>query len=88
MNDTLCTNGLVPSSLVFGEYPSVRILSDPVYPKEVLASRDEFEAAFRKEMSKVHGLCEGGSSAETRYSPSADRELYHGDKVLLFRENK
>eukprot|EP00171_Calliarthron_tuberculosum_P018868 IDg18868t1 len=45
--------GLVPSALVFKEYPSVRKISEPLQERPTLSSRAEMAMDARKEMSRI-----------------------------------
>ena len=88
MNDTLGPEGLVPTALVFGEYPPIHTKSETPTSRAVLASRAEIGNAARHEMEKIMAELRikralqhaAPSSANTVYSP--------GDQVLLWREKQ
>ena len=50
MNDTIGPEGLAPSSLVFGEMPSVRMINEPLIQKSKLSERNQAAMEARKEM--------------------------------------
>ena len=52
MNDTLGPEGLVPSALVFGEFPKLRTKGSKPTPRATLLSRKAVAETARKEMEK------------------------------------
>ena len=52
MNDTLGPEGFVPSSLFFGEFPSLRTFIGPIIPRPTLAERAHTAQAARRLMAK------------------------------------
>ena len=52
MNDTLGPEGIVPSALAFGEFPSLRSLSGPIVPRLTLAERAHAAQDARGIMTK------------------------------------
>ena len=86
MNDTLGPEGVVPSSLVFGEYPSLRSFVGPVLPRPSLAERAEAAQQARQLMAK-HLAQVRIIRALKHNTPSATDRVYKpGDKVLVWRE--
>ena len=86
INDTLGPEGIVPSALVFGEFPSIRNFLGPKVPRATLAERAEVALEARKLMSK-HMAMTKVRRALTHQMPSAANHTYApGDKVLVFRE--
>ena len=49
-NDTLGPDGLVPSALVFGEFPSPIVTSETRHPRATIESRAEIANMAQKEM--------------------------------------
>ena len=52
MNDTLGPEGIVPSALVFGEFPSLRAYQGPVVPRPALAEHAQAALNARRYMSQ------------------------------------
>ena len=52
MNDTLGPEGHVPSSLVFGEFPSLRTFEGPLVPRPTLAERAEAAQEARRYLAR------------------------------------
>lgn len=52
MNDTLGPEGLVPSALVFGEFPSLRSFEGPIIPRPSLSEKALIAQEARRLMSK------------------------------------
>ena len=86
MNDTLGPEGIVPSSLVFGEYPSLRSFVGPVLPRPSLAVRAEVAQEARQLMAKYMAQVRIVRALKHN-TPSATDHVYQpGDKVLVWRE--
>ncbi len=86
MNDILGLEGLVPSSLVLCEYPSVRTLTESVEPKLTLASRPKLAMATRREMAGHIARMKVNRALKDAVLPAADRDFEPGDQVLVWRE--
>ena len=52
MNDTLGPEGIVPSALVFGEFPSLRSFERPVIPRHSLSERSLANQDARRLVAK------------------------------------
>ena len=88
MNDTLGPEGLVPTALVFGEYPPVHTKSETPSSRALLASRAEVANTARQEMEKV--MAELRFKRALRHAtPSSASIVYSpGDQVLVWREKQ
>ena len=87
MNDSLGPEGLVPSALVFGEYPSVHTKSEVPSPRAALISRAEVANAARKEMEQIMARMRVQRALKHATPISADRAFEVGSEVLVWREN-
>ena len=86
MNDTLGPEGIVPSSLVFGEFPSLRTFVGPIIPRPSLAERAETAQEARRLMAK-HLALTRVNRALKHNTPAATNRVYQpGDEVLVWRE--
>ena len=86
MNDTLGPEGFVPSSLVFGELPSLRTFVGPVIPRPSLAERAQTAQEARRLMAK-HLAQTRVNRALKHNTPNANVRIYQpGDEVLVWRE--
>ena len=89
LNDTLGPEGLVPSALVFGEYPSTRLYTDGAAdPRASLESRARLATAARKEMERHMASVRIKRALRHSVPPSADVALNVGQKVLVWREKQ
>ena len=86
MNDTLGPEGIVPSALVFGEFPSLRSLSGPIVPRLNLAERAQ--AAEDSKRIMIKSLAQAKISRALRQNtPPASKFTYQtGNEVLVWRE--
>lgn len=87
MNDTLGPEGLFPSALVFGEYPSIRTVSELLEERPTLSSRAELAIAARKEMAQIMAKQRVQRGLRHNVPAATDRAFAPGDKVLVWREN-
>ena len=87
MNDTLGPEGLVPSALVFGEYPEVNTISEPRTERMSLEARAELARAARKEMETQVAKARIKRALQYRVPPATDVVYQPGDLVLVWREN-
>ena len=73
MNDTLGPKDIVPSSLIFGEFPSLRTFEGPVIPWPTLEERSI--------AAQVRGTRRGRSEKYTGDRKAVGHELQAGDAV-------
>ena len=87
MNDTLGSEGLVPSALEFGEYPKVYTLSETPLTRPMIVVLAEVLITARKEMQKH--MAQSRLSRELNHSvpAAADNSYNPGGKVLVWRGN-
>ena len=83
MNDTLGPEGLVPSALVFREFPPVFTKSEAPAARLILGERASVAQSARKEMGKLMGV---RRALHHRTLSAADRFYQPGDQVLVWRE--
>ena len=86
LNDTLEPDGIVPSALVFGEFPSPYTVSATRHLRALLESRAEVANMARREMEK--GLATARVKRGLRHAvPQAENNtLEVGHEVLVWRE--
>ena len=88
INDTLGPEGIVPSALMFGEFPSIRAFIGPKFPRATLAEREIAAQKARKLMSK-HLAPVKIKRAERYRTPRATDHVYQpGDQVLVWMEKQ
>ena len=88
MNDTLGPEGLVPSALVFGEFPPVFTRSEVPHPRATLESRAVVASAARKEMEQQMAKLRVRRALH-HATPGAAMQVYQtGDQVLVWREKQ
>ena len=88
MNDTLGPEGLVPSALVFGEFPQVVMRSETAHPRATLESRAAVATAARQEMEEQMAKLRV-KRALHHATPNAVHQTYQpGDQVLVWREKQ
>lgn len=86
MNGTLGPEGLVPSVLVFGEFPQIRNKSEIRRERPSLLERSEIAAVARKEMAERMAELRMRRALHHDVPPSCERTYEPGDKVLVWRE--
>lgn len=86
VNDTLGPEGLVPSALVFGEYPSLRTISEPLQESSNLSNRAEVAMAARSEMSKIMAKKRVDHGLHHNLPGAADHTISSGDNVIVWRQ--
>ena len=86
MNDTLGPEGLVPSALVFGEFPPVHTNSESNVPRATLQERAAMASTARREMEKCMAELRLKRALHHAVPPAADRVYQAGDKALVWRE--
>lgn len=82
MNDTLGPEGLVPSALVFGEFPQINTRSEPRADRSTLR-RAEVANLARPEISERMAELRLKRGLHHAVPPSRDRIYQPGDKVLV-----
>ena len=87
MNDTLGPEGLVPSALMFGEYPQAYAKSEIKGERFTLSGRAELATTARKEMELQMAKLRVKRALSYAAPPAADRSYQPGDRVLVWREN-
>ena len=86
INDTLGPEGIVPSSLVFGEFPILRSLYGPIFTRPTLAECARTALDARRLMSR-HLAQAKVTRAQRHNTPPATNATYQtGDLVLVWRE--
>eukprot|EP00737_Agarophyton_chilense_P000247 gb/GEZJ01000282.1/.p1 GENE.gb/GEZJ01000282.1/~~gb/GEZJ01000282.1/.p1 ORF type:complete len:768 (+),score=79.54 gb/GEZJ01000282.1/:1785-4088(+) len=86
MNDTLGPEGLVPSALVFGEFPNITSKSETPTPRASALSRAAIAATAREEMSQIMERMRVRRALKHAVPQAADRSYQPGDDVLVWRE--
>ena len=86
MNDTLGPEGLVPSSLLFGELPQPFTPSENRSDRPSLLDRAKLATAARKEMSAQMAKVKLKRAMHHAVPPACDRSYEPGDEVLVWRE--
>eukprot|EP00171_Calliarthron_tuberculosum_P005792 IDg5792t1 len=82
MNDTLGPEGIVPSSLVFGEYPKVYTTSETPQQRPSIAERAKMLHTARIEMQKHMAKSRIARALKHSVPPAADNHYQPGDQVL------
>ena len=88
LNDTLGLDGLVPSALVFGEFPSPLTTSEIRHPRSMLESRAEIANKARREMEKEMAAVRVQRALRHATPPAADATFQVGQGVLIWRERR
>ncbi len=88
MKDTVGPEGLVPSALVFGKYPSTRKSDDPLQEWPTLASCAKLALIARQEMAQIMAKMRVSRGLRHAVPPSADISFSPGYHVLVWRENQ
>lgn len=86
MNDTLGSKGLVPSVLVFGEYPRVSTPSEATEPRSTISERPELAEIYRMEMQEKMAKLKLKMALHHAVPLACDRAYEPSDKVLVWRE--
>lgn len=85
-NDTLGPEGLVPSSLVFGELPRIYTPSETPERRDTLGQRAALVHAARTEMQKLMAQMRIARGLRHTVPPAANNNYDPGDQVLVWRE--
>ena len=83
MNETLGPESIVPSSLVFGEFPSLRTFEGPVIPRPTLAERSLAAQEARRLMAKQLAEVQVKRALIHQTSSAANYRYQTGNKVLI-----
>ena len=86
MNDTLGPEGIVPSVLVFGEYPQAYSKSETRPNRPTSIERSKIAHTARMEMSKHMAKVRLARALKHAVPTVVDDPLTHGDQVLVWRE--
>lgn len=86
VNDTLGPEGLVPSALVFGEFPQVGTRSEVREEMPSLKKRATLADLARREMGERMAELRLKRALHHAVPPACDRSYQPGDKVLVWRE--
>lgn len=86
MNDTLGPEGLVPSALVFGEFPQIGARSEIRSDRSTVKNRAAIADLARKNMSEKMAELKVKRALHHAVPPACDRSYQPGDKVLVWRE--
>ena len=83
MNNTLGPEGFVPSALVFGEFPLLNVLGEPMDPKEILETRAKIAIQTRKEMEQHMAKMKLQRALRYQVPNAADKLWEQGQEVLV-----
>ena len=86
MNDTLEPEVTVPSALVFGEFPSLGSVSEPIIPCPTLAELAEAALRARRNVPQHLALAKLKRALHHKPPPAIDHTYEPGDEVLIYRE--
>lgn len=86
MNDSLGPEGLVPSLLVFGEYPKVATRSEIPTTKLTLGERSKVAVIARKEMERIMAQMRVSRALKHAVPPATLEDFKAGQNVLVWRE--
>ena len=86
INDTLGPEGFVPSSLVFGEFPTIHTDSERRASRPTTAERASVVESARTEMEKIMAELRIRRSLHHSVPPASDNTYAKGDQFLVWRE--
>ncbi len=86
VNDTLCPEGIVSSALVFGEFPSLRSLSDPILPRPFLAEHAQAAQESRRHMSQHLARTKIHHAHHHKILQATNKDYQPGKEVLVWIE--
>ena len=86
INNTLGPEGLVPSALIFGEFPQLNIFGEPMDPKSTFETRSRIAIQARKEMEQHMARMKLQRALRHQVPSAADTIFEHGQKVLVWCE--
>lgn len=88
INDTLGSEGLVKSALVFGEYPQVFTPYKTRPPRPSVSDRENLPDIARKEMGEIMAKLRVKRALHHAVPPASDHPYENGDQFLVWREKK
>ena len=88
MNDNLRPEGIVPSSLVSLEFPSLKSLRITVVPRPSLAERADAAQLTRRYMPQHLAKVKVKRAIQHNAPPESDRAYQPGVEVLVWREKQ
>ena len=86
MNDNLGPEGLVTSSLVFGELPGVKTASGTPQPRDILGGRATMAHAARNEMQRIMEKMHVAIGSRQSVTLTANQTYDPGDQVSVSPE--
>lgn len=86
MKDILEPEGIVPSSLVFGELPRIYTRSEIQNPRDYFGERAKMVHTAGIEMDLIMAKMRTAGALKHAVPASADIVFDHGDQVLVWRE--
>ena len=86
MNGILGPEGIVPSALVFGEFPSLRSISNPSLARPSVAERAQAAQEARRHMSEHLARAKIQRTHRHDTSQAFERHYQPGDEVFVWRE--
>lgn len=88
MNHTLGPKGIVPSTLIFGEFPTLRSVTSPVLPRPSVAERSEAAQHARRHLADYLARAKFKRALHHNPPPASDITYPTGGKVLVWREKQ
>lgn len=88
MNDTLGPDGLVPSAMVFGDFPQVYIRSELPRQLSVIAEIAQAASIAQQKMKERMAELKLKRAPHNAVPPAFERRSEPVDKVLVWREKK
>ena len=86
MNHIIGTECIVPSALVFGEFPNMRAFRGPIVPRPSLAERAKIAQEARSLMSKHMAAVQIRRATQHQTPTATDTIFYPGQQVLVWKE--
>ena len=86
MNETLGPEGLVPSLLVFGEYPEINLPGEPHQTRPSTDERAALAQTARAEMERIMAKLRIQRALRHAVPPAHSQVYDRGDQVLIWRE--
>ncbi len=87
MNDALGPECLVPSSLVYGEYPKVYTPPETLQPRPMTEERASILQSARAEMQRHMANARVTRALKHAVPSAADQSFQPHDMVLVWRDN-
>ncbi len=86
MNDTLGPEGVVPTALVLGEFPSLRSFEGTIVPRPTLAERVVVTQAARRLIAKHLAQTKVKQALNHNIPSATDNSFQPGNKILVWGE--